>query len=754
VDLGELLEKHMGMQDQGITNYKKALEIDPLHLPALEALERIYDQQSNHAELVAILTSKVKALEDPDDIARHKLRMGGLYETALGDFERGGTVYREVLELDGSNIFALRGLERIYAAIQDWPDLVDVFERQLDVVETERERVDVLLKLANIQEEQFLKADLAAQRLEQALEIDPGSEPAYVALERCYRRLKQWLDLINTYERHISEAADNATKVELYGYIAQVFADEVGDVDRAIDAYQNIVDLDENNIPALEALSKLYEKQDNPARAIESMTRVADLTTDGTQRVEMYYRIGRSLEDKLGDRGQAQERFEMALDLDPTHLPTLASLRTIAIDEGDWDRAARYLEQEQMNTQAPRARAKLLVELGRLRDEMLSEHEQAVLAYELAMQCDEDCEEAALPLVEEYLRTERWPEAEPLAEMLVRKSKNKERQEQHMLNKLLGKVHASLGNDDKALKAYQVANQLDLTDQETIRGIADVAFKLQDWPSALTNYQKVLTALGEDDVDERTDVYYRLGCIKREQGQAKQAINNFEKALALNTEHRPTLEALIGIYEQGNDFKQVAAYKRQILDAILDGEERFGLLNEIGDIWADKEKNPQKAIEALEEARDLKPQDHVLLHKLLQLYQTAKEWHKLVDTLQAIADIEEKPENRARYFNTMGQIYRDALEDVDRAVELFNEALDLDPTFLQAFERINKVLTKQKNWKQLERSYRKMLHRIAGKGNSDLEHTLWHQLGLIYRDRLEETEQAIEAFKMAAATKP
>ena len=754
VDLGELLFKNMGQPDQGIAFYKRSLEVDPYYVPALTALERIYEERSNHNDLVEILTAKVKALSEPDQVASTKLRMAGLYETTLGDFERAGKVYREVLEIDGGNLVALRGLERIYQTTQQWSDLVSVLERQLDVVATERERVEVLLRLAGIQEEHFLKFDIAATRLEQALEISPGEERAYVALERCYRRLKQWLDLINTYERHISEAASSSTKVELYGLIAAVYAEEVGDVDRAIDAYRNIVDIDDTNVPALEALSKLYEKQGDAAQSIEAMTRVADLTTDGNQRVEMYYRIGKALEDKLGDRGQAQERFEMSLDLDPAHLPTLAALRTIAIDESDWDRAARYLEQEQLNTPTPRARAKLLVELGKLRDDMLSEHELAVQAYELAMQCDADCEEAALPLLQEYIRVGRFADAEPLAEMLVRKSKNKERTEQHTLYKLLGKVHASLGNNDKALKAYTTANQLDLTDQETIRGIADVAFQLKDWPSALTNYQKVLTALAEDDTEERTDVYYRLGQIKREQGQAKQAINNFEKALGLNGEHRPTLEALVETYAQGNDWKQVAAYKRQILDSVYDGEERYKILNEIGDIWSDREKNPQKAIDALEEARDLKPQDHVLLHKLLQLYQSAADWQKMVDTLQSIAEHEEKREIKARYIFTQAQIYRDKIEDLDRAVELFNESLDLNPSYLEAFERINKVLTQQKNWKQLERAYRKMLHRIAGKGNADLEHTLWHQLGLIYRDRLQQTDSAIEAFKMAASNKP
>ncbi len=753
-DLGELLERHMNEVDKGIAEYKRALEVDPHYMPALEALERIYDSRGNHQELVEVLGRKVGGLTDSEEVAQHKLRMGGLYESALGDFDRAGKTYREVLELDGSSIFALRGLERIYDALQNWVELVEVFERQLDVVETERERVEVLLKLALIQEEQFLKPDLAAQRLEQALEIDPGDARAYIALTRCYRRLKQWLDLINTYERHISEAASHDDKVILYGHIAQVFADEVGDVDRAIDAYQNIVDLDETNIPALEALSRLYEKQEDSGRAIEAMTRVADLTTDGTQRVEMYYRIGTALEAKLSDRHQAQERFEMALDLNPAHLPSLSALRTIAVDEADWDRAARYLDQEQLNTELPRQRAKLLVELGRLRDEMLGEHEAAVEAYELAMQCDEDCEEAALPLVEEYMQAGRFQEAEPLAELLVRKGRNRERSEQHMQHKLLGKVLSALGKDEKALKAYQSAHQLDLTDQETIRGIADVSFRLADWPSALTNYQKVLTSLGEEETDERTDVYYRLGCIKREQQQAKQAINNFEKALALNPEHRQTLEALVDVYQTAGDYKQVAAYKRQILDGVFDGNERYDILNEIADLWAEKENNAPKAIEALEEALDLKPQEPSLLHKILELYQKAEDWQKMVDTLQAIADISDSPQIKARCFNTMAQLYRDKLEDSDRAIELFNDALDVTPDFLQAFERINKILTRDRNWTQLERQYRKMVQRVRGKGNASLEHTLWHQLGLIYRDRLGQPDTAITAFKEAVGVKP
>jgi tetratricopeptide (TPR) repeat protein len=142
------------------------------------------------------------------------------------------------------------------------------------------------------------------------------------------------------------------------------------------------------------------------------------------------------------------------------------------------------------------------------------------------------------------------------------------------------------------------------------------------------------------------------------------------------------------------------------------------------------------------------------MHKLLQLYQRAGDWQQMVDTLQSISVLEPRPEYKSRYVFTQAQLYRDKLQDPDRAVELFNDALDLHPSYLEAFERINKILTKEKNWKQLERSYRKMLHRIAGKGDTELEYNLWHQLGLVYRDRMQQLDDAIEAFTMASGLKP
>ena len=203
-ELGELLDAQMNQTDQAIGYFQRALEVDAQYLPALENLERIYTARGQNRELVDILTRKVAALSEPAEIATTKLRIGSLYEGTLSDPNKAAQVYRETLEVDAANIQAMRGLARTCEVLEQWSDLVKVLEQTLDVVTTERERIEVLMQLANLQEEHFLKSDIAAQRLEQVVEIDPSHEDAYTALERNYRKMRQWHELVQTYERHIS----------------------------------------------------------------------------------------------------------------------------------------------------------------------------------------------------------------------------------------------------------------------------------------------------------------------------------------------------------------------------------------------------------------------------------------------------------------------------------------------------------------------------------------------------------------------
>jgi tetratricopeptide (TPR) repeat protein len=667
-------------------------------------------------------------------------------------------VYREVLAVDPENLQALRGLGQAYESMGQWPDLLRVLERELQLVNTQRERMVVLMRLAQLQEQHFLKPDLAAQKLEQVLEIDPTYEEALFDLERNYKRQRKWRELARTLERHALMTADPATKADLLIQMAELYVDELEDPKRAITCYRGVIEVDEANVEANSALAKLYEKQGDPRQSIRYQVRLAELTDDPRQRAEAFFRVGYVLQEKLADRISARARYEMAVKDDPGHVRALAALRQLAITDGDYDAAARYLDQESQHTDGPRQRARLLVELGNLHAAQRHDNTSAAAIFEAAHQADAENEEAAGPLLEGYWQQRAWDKLEPLLELVIRKSTKRPRPEQRALFNKLGKACLEQGKNDKAHKAYTSAYQLDISDQDAIRGVAEAAFRLRDWNQALTKFLRVVTSL-TDENDRggkiRAEVHYKLGSIKRELSQRKQAITHFEKSLDIDSRHRPSLEACAELYIELKDWPKVVTYKRRILEMVTTDEERFTLLEEISDVWRDCAAKPEKALEALEEARKYKPGCHALLFKMLELYQTTEDWTKMIETIKELASLDHDPGRRAKFLYAIGKLYRDKKGDVEHALALFNDALDLNPMFVECFERITSMLTEQCDWKGLERAFRKMLRRLVARREEtaepsmEMEYSLWHGLGLIYRDRLGDSTAAIEAFKMA-----
>src|SRR5690606_28469588 len=176
---------------------------------------------------------------------------------------------------------------------------------QLEVVNTERERISLLMRLAAMWEEEFVKPEIAAERLEQVLEINPGHIEALTGLARLYRAARKWDQLIETYERHIDATPDKTEKIRLLKSQGAVFEANIADPHRAIDSYLAVTQLDADDVDSLDALSKLYTKTEDYSAALDVMERLAPLTENAADRVRIEARIGAVLEDHIGDRGAA-----------------------------------------------------------------------------------------------------------------------------------------------------------------------------------------------------------------------------------------------------------------------------------------------------------------------------------------------------------------------------------------------------------------------------------------------------------------
>jgi hypothetical protein len=74
-------------------------------------------------------------------------------------------------------------------------------------------------------------------------------------------------DMIQFPEYSLQTFAQSDTLIPIGACVESSGFDTSAFLDRAIDAYLNIIDIDPTNVAALEALSKLYEKRDDAARA-------------------------------------------------------------------------------------------------------------------------------------------------------------------------------------------------------------------------------------------------------------------------------------------------------------------------------------------------------------------------------------------------------------------------------------------------------------------------------------------------------
>ena len=113
-----------------------------------------------------------------------------------------------------------------------------------------------------------------------------------------------------------------------------------GFVDRALEAFTEVVRLDPDNAYALSNLEKLYAEQHQWAEAHATRQKLAGRS--GAEDQPRHHAILAFLENELGtqalkrmDYAEASRRFEAAVDLDPTNTPANLNLGDVRFLQGD-----------------------------------------------------------------------------------------------------------------------------------------------------------------------------------------------------------------------------------------------------------------------------------------------------------------------------------------------------------------------------------------------------------------------------------
>jgi tetratricopeptide (TPR) repeat protein len=771
IQLAELLERQMQDLGGSIHAYQQALVYNSGSPAALVALDRLYRRTEQWEPLIDVLTKRASLESDEQEVVKLRLEIGQIWDIRLYDAGHAINAYQSVLDIDPSNLVALRALEQLYEKTNQSEKYLEILEAQLDATPSDAERVGLYERMAAAWEERFGKLDRAAEALEKIVAIDQRNYGAYRELARLYNQAGKWEALVETYRNHIMSTSDRDTRVDLYVAMGVVYEQSLGDVDRAIEAYSDVLGLDGDEQRALDALGRLYEKIGEWDRAIDVMAHLTQLTDDQRRQVDMFWRMGKIQYQQLGDADAAEANLLRALAIDNGHVPSMEALTRQYSDRGDWLKAAQMMVRAESYTPVVIDKVRLLFEAARIYHERLQQLDAAKQLYAAVMALDPEHVEAGRPLAELLFETSEWAALSPVIDMLCRKvgQLHADPRELNELYYRAARTADELGDFQKALTYYKAAYDIDSTNLATLVGRADLMFKIGDYDGAGKIYQTILVQHrdGQDEGDV-VRIYHRLGMVRQALGERKKALNMFEKALEIDPTHRDTLQAVVDLQTAQGDFEAVIHAKRGLM-ATSQPKEKAQLLQEIGNIYHDKGNNPQKATAAYLEALEASPGDHSLLQKLLDIYTETKQWKKAVETIERFIALEPDTVRKGAYYHAAATVCRDELKSLDEAVDYYNRALDsffanpdklpepMIPRALKSFEAIDKVLTTKRDWKAQERAYRDMIKRLPKQGNPlfhKVQVGLFDGLGEIYRSRLKHYQSAAQAYEIAQQLDP
>ena len=645
----------------------------------------------------------------------------------------------------------LRGLEQIAQRENDKVALADVLRRQTDADVEEAERITIMLWLAKVEEEDFRKPELAAKTLERIIAISPGHTVAIEGLERTYGAARAWPELTVVLERAVTSTADPQLRVARLQHLGAVLETKLGDARAAIATYERLQKTMPEEETVLAELARLNEKLGDVRMAVHYRERLAEIAPAPSVRARMHVIAGQLLVPT--DASSARRQFERAVSADPSSQAAWNALLWDARAEGDTERTERYLEERARTTETPRARASAFVELADARTKK-GDLNGARRAFEEAAAADPTNETAAVALVTVLVEEGRYAEAEPLCDVAVSAAeRDKDYDRIIVVRRAQARAATALGKPDRALVATLAAYLVRSDSIEAKEALVAAAVPMRADPQVLSA-RDALVAIADAPDGLSVEARAGLADILVLTGDADRAAVLYDDVLTEAPAHDGALAGLAQHHTASGNPIAALSLKRQLAHAIPDPDERFEALVSIAEAFASKAGSDGLAAEVYEEARQLRPRDLPILHKLLALYPKLQRWASLFDVLRSIAGSDSDPARQAKTLYTMAHIAKDELADRGAALTLFEQALDVDPSQLVAFENIVRILTEDKDWLGLEQMYKRMIQRALNGGEVALQHALYKQIGLVYRDRLGDPTAAITAYQAAVHLKP
>ena len=384
----ETLHRTSAAQDA----YRKALECAPSNLDALRGLRRAAERLGRWRDVADALERELETAAGRDATDRGALlrALGDLHWHRLQSTTRASRYYAAALEANASDFAALRALERLLEAMEDWRGALDLYESEVEVLGSAnpRRRREIWLHVASLARERAEDPERARQALRRAGEIEPLETPRLAELAALHESVDDREAFASTFASWC-DAPDAGASAADHLRVALAL-EALGRLDAAVARIETAVSTDPEHPAAWDAAARLRAAAGDLAGSAQALRSAAQYVDDADASQRLHEAATRLCEQ---DPEAALGLLRTAVERRPDSAPVQAARARIAAQLGKDEEAelaaAAVLESGDPGTLAATARAAAArtgAEAARRRGRV----EAAASLYAEALQLDPD----------------------------------------------------------------------------------------------------------------------------------------------------------------------------------------------------------------------------------------------------------------------------------------------------------------------------------------------------------------------------
>jgi tetratricopeptide (TPR) repeat protein len=682
-----LLEKEMAAPDRAYPVAMTALRLQPRDENLLADAKRMAQKGDQWEEFLKEAAMLETQGTDADDSTQIALGMARVYARDGEQLDEAISSFQKVLTRDPQNPEALAELESLYRKGERWQPLGALYEK---ILARDPHNNAAFAKLEELYRETEQWAPLTAL-LEKELARNPSDPAAFAKLEELYRKTEQNKPLVDLLRK---ATARNPTDGSLFAKLEQIY--------RSTDQWKPLVDMfealtarDPSNQEALAKLEELY-------RRTEQWTLLCDLLEMRAQRkVDAEYA-----------RGLRMERAGLLID----KLKDIDSAMVVAQGFAHEDAGAA----EELYLKA-----------------LSNDPENAVALAALAALCS---------------RRGEYQRAAKFAQEGAERSKNPI-EKGRLLAQAGLLVLDHLDDADAGQALLERALSADPEQVMAAERVADVREARQEWAGLEPLLDMLLRRTPNEDKAARARLHERLGRCAKQLGKRDKAHSHLQAACELSPDSLSLVQTLAELNFEREDWAAAAeAYERigKLGQDKLSPVDQAGICVRLAEC-AEHRGDAESALRYREEAASLDPQPRAHLDALVALRTSREEWPQVIDLRRKQLSLVSEVEERAQLWDSMGDTYRDKLNDASEAAACYGKALAAQPERRQTLYKILDHYSAQKEWASAVETLEKL---CALESEPPMRARARYTLAAIYRDELHEYAKAVMVFTQVLEDDP